>query len=268
MQLPSRAEPWPRVDDHLVEPDTREEMIEGVRIYAQPASLPHASTNVRIDAVMAGNARDDYEVASDLLTRVDHDSDFASDVCVLRRGIDPESGARYLEELAIEIVSSQSLARVTKRAKLWAKRGVRRIFAVFTRKQEVREWLHERETWLTLASDATIDDPILVQPIPVRALLQRDVAERAVIEGFARREVPALLAREQAARDLGMAEGMAAGRKQALVEAIAAVCEVLGLRFAARERAELAALDADALEAALASLRTSRRWPFSDPPSA
>ncbi len=37
------------------------------------------------------------------------ESDFATDVCVRKDGVDPETGGRYLEELSFEVAHTQSL---------------------------------------------------------------------------------------------------------------------------------------------------------------
>jgi len=43
-----------------------------------------------------------HPVSTELLTRAGPRSDFATDTCVCRSGIDPRTGSRYLEELAFE----------------------------------------------------------------------------------------------------------------------------------------------------------------------
>lgn len=43
LRAPGREELLPGVDERLVEPEGREEIIEGERIYAAPADAPHAT---------------------------------------------------------------------------------------------------------------------------------------------------------------------------------------------------------------------------------
>jgi hypothetical protein len=57
-----------------------------------------------------------YRVASDLKTRFEKESDFASDSAIVKDGIDPKTDRRYLEEVAFEVVSTQSRADVTTKA--------------------------------------------------------------------------------------------------------------------------------------------------------
>src|SRR6185369_1353300 len=108
LRLPGR-EPFPRVDDHLVRPEvTRDEIIGGRRLVASPAKYPHASQHGRLDYLLQAHAAPGYGEACDLLTRHDQESDFASDACVAKEGVDPNTGARFLEEIAFEVVSEQN----------------------------------------------------------------------------------------------------------------------------------------------------------------
>ena len=58
------------------------------------------------------------------------------DTSVRRAGIDPSTDARYLEELAFEVVSEQSRRDITERAEDLARRGVRRLIAIFVKQSE------------------------------------------------------------------------------------------------------------------------------------
>src|SRR5215475_11566057 len=124
MRLPGRG-PFPRVDDHLVEPEvTRDEIIGGRRIVASPANPPHANQHTRLDYVLLAHAAPGYTAATDLLTRHDVESDFATDTCVYKDEVDPATGTRYLEEIAFEVVSEQNEGVVTEKACRMRRRGV------------------------------------------------------------------------------------------------------------------------------------------------
>ena len=69
-----------------------------------------------LDYVLRAHVAPGYRAAADLLTRHDEDSDFASDACVLKEGVDPATGRRYLEEIAFEVVSEQNERDVTEKA--------------------------------------------------------------------------------------------------------------------------------------------------------
>ncbi len=49
-----------------------------------------------------------YVASPELLTRTETESDFATDVCVRREGVDPQTGGRHLEELAFEVANTQT----------------------------------------------------------------------------------------------------------------------------------------------------------------
>lgn len=63
-----------------------------------------------------------YKSSIDLLTRFGEGSDFASDVCIRKDGSDAE-GCRYLEEVAFEVVSTQTRRHMTIRAEDMTRRG-------------------------------------------------------------------------------------------------------------------------------------------------
>jgi len=227
--LPGRG-PFPRVDDHLVEPEiTRDEIIGGRRIVASPAQPPHARQHGVLEYVVQAHVRPGYTAAVDLLTRVDEESDFATDTCVQRDGVDPETGTRYLEEIAFEVVSKQNQKLVTEKARRMHRRGVRRIFAVWAKTRRVCEW--SAESWRPLEAGAQIEDPCLVAPLTVGALLDAAAADNAVVEALAAKGNPALQEREAAAEARGEAKGVA--------QSILGFLEARGLAVSEARRQEI-----------------------------
>ncbi|HYO15054.1 MAG TPA: hypothetical protein VE685_17815 [Thermoanaerobaculia bacterium] len=208
MHLPRRGL-FPRLDDHLVVPElTREEIIGGRRVVSMPAKPPHATQHTRLDYVIEPNVAPGYQAATDLLTRHDEESDFASDTCVFKDGADPETGARYLEEIAFEVVSEQNDGLVTEKAVRMHRRGVRRIFAIWVKGQRICEWASENRNWRLLDHGASIEDPCLVKPLAVAALLDAAAADHAVVEALAAKGSPAIQERDAAAKAVGMAEAI------------------------------------------------------------
>src|SRR3954471_22248750 len=205
MRLP-RRDSFPRVDDHLVEPEvTRDEIIGGQRIVAMPANPPHANQQNELDFILRTQAAPGYRAAADLLTRFDEDSDFASDACIYRDGVDPATGARHLEEIAFEVVSEQNEGVVTEKARRMRRRGVRRIFAVWVKTHRVCEWSPESESWRLLTADARIAGPGLVTPLAVVGLLDAARADYAVVEALAAKDSPAIRERDVIAEARGIA---------------------------------------------------------------
>jgi putative restriction endonuclease len=201
LHLPGRG-PFPPVDEHLVEPEvTRDEIIGGRRVVAFPAEAPHADQHGQLNYVLRAHVAPGYVAAVDLLTRVDQKSDFASDVCVRREGVDPQTGKRHLEELAFEVVSEQKEQDVSEKALRMHRRGVRRIFAIFIKSRQVCEWSSEGQgSWRPLDLASSIEDPCLAKPLAVAALLDAAAADDAVVEALAAKDNPALRRRETQAR--------------------------------------------------------------------
>ncbi|MEE8586585.1 MAG: hypothetical protein V3T83_17220, partial [Acidobacteriota bacterium] len=186
-----------------------------------------------------------YRVATDLLTRFDELNDFASDTAVLKDGTDPATGARHLEELAFEVVSEQQSEKVvTKKAPTMLRRGVRRVFAVFLKKGELREWqsgenaLH-RGRWVLVDPDSSIEDPSLSMPVPVGAILDAARSDDAVAEALLARGNPVLRRNRAEAHAEGEARGEARGEAKGKAGAILTILEKRGLAPDADARSRL-----------------------------
>lgn len=250
LQLPGR-DLWPGLDDRLVEPEvSRDEVIGGRRMVAQPAKRPHGKQHFVVSYVLGAHLAPGYSAAVDQLTRYDFESDFASDACVFRDDEDPEAESRSLEEIAFEVVSKQSQKVVTEKAVRMHRRGVRRIFAVFLKgRRRVCEWAPQTQSWVTLDPEARIEDPCLAVPLQVSALLEAATAEKTVVAALIAKGNPQLQSREAAARSEGAARGKA--------EAILAVLESRGLAVGKAQRewilgcGDLARLDRWSRRAAL-----------------
>jgi hypothetical protein len=248
LHLPGRG-PLPRVDDHLVQPEaTRDEVVGGQPMVAFPAQPPHAKKQMYLDFVLRAHVAAGYDGAADLLTRHDESSDFATDACIYKDGTDPETGTRHLEEIAFEVVSEQNESVVTKKAVQMARRGVRRIFSIWLKgPQRVCEWSPQSQSWRLLDRASSIEDPCLVAPLAVAALLDAAAASKAVVEAMAASGDPTLLAREAAAKAEGKAQGKAEGKAEGKVEgkaegkaeAILQVLEARGVAVSPSQRQEI-----------------------------
>ncbi len=231
--------PFPNLDDHLVEPEiTRDEIIAGQRVVLSPVEEPHAIQHTRLNYVLSSYVAPGYRGASDLLTRHDEESDFATDTCVLKDGVDPATGGRYLEEIAFEVVSEQNERWVTAKALRMHRRGVRRIFTVWVKgPRRVCEWSPESQSWRPLEAGARIEDPCLAAPLAVAALLDAAAADKAVVAALVAKGNPKILRRE------------AAAEAKAVAKAILAVLEARGIAVNAAQRQEiLRCLDRDRLD--------------------
>jgi hypothetical protein len=232
--------PFPGVDDHIVRPETREEMVRGELILAQPAEPPRADCHARLDYVTATHVRTGYIVSSHLLTRFGLESDFATDVCVRKAGTDPETGNRYLEELAFEIVDEQSLHHITIRAEDIAARGVRRLIVIFVEPGTVTEWSSAEHRFVPLPLDGVLEDPTLAQPIPIRAMLDTGAARQAVAAAvWAQDDNPWILARKQELSQRARPQGREEGRAQGRQDSLLVILEARGLHPSEDQRATI-----------------------------
>jgi hypothetical protein len=125
-----RHSAWPRVSDYVVETETDFELFQG-QIREVPHAGPlHGRQLGQVNAVLGAYVARGHGVALFLLTRQDADNNFASDISIRKNGTDPDTDDRYLEELAFEIKSTLVPEELEQRARIMARCGVRRIFAI------------------------------------------------------------------------------------------------------------------------------------------
>lgn len=207
----------PAVDERLVMPETRYEIIDGRVHYVAAADEPHGRRHSRLCALLEAYAAEGYNVASDMLTRTSTIDDMAPDVSVYPIARDPETGGRKLEELAFEIASTQRLSDAAQKAAKLSGRGVRRIFALDVKRDRVLEFAAHTSSWQILARDATIQDRALAAQLPARELCGAAHADDAIARALIAKNNPVF------------AGALAEGRVEALAEAILVVLESRGL---------------------------------------
>jgi hypothetical protein len=217
---------WPRVSDYAVEPESGQELFDGEVREALPAGPKHGDQHNQVDYVLRAYIAPGYGASTDLLTRQAVPHNFASDTSIRKKGTDPETGDRYLEELAFEIKSTQSAEDLEQRARIMVARGVRRIFAIPVRGDAagseiiagpVAEWMATEERWRMYRDDEVIADPCLFQRLPVRALLDAVEADDAVAQALLGKGNRVIIKygdeRYRAGEEKGRKDGEEKGRK-------------------------------------------------------
>jgi hypothetical protein len=116
------------------------------------------------------------------LTRTSKVDDVAPDVSVYPDAPGIETDHRQLEELAFEVVSTQSLGNVAYKAAKLAGRGVRRVFAIDVERSRALEWSQELETWRELDPSGEIDEPALEVPLPIAELIGVSAIRTSMVE--------------------------------------------------------------------------------------
>jgi Uma2 family endonuclease len=208
----------PPIDERLVEPETRYEMLDGELMYVAPSDPPHGNRQAKIAALVEAHVAQGFEVATELLTRTSKIDDFAPDVSVYPMDLDSRTGRRQIDELSFEVVSTQrmSLAEV-KAAKLTA-RGVRRVFAIDVEHERALEWLPAQESWRVLDIRSYIEDPSLAVALPVAALVSEASADNDVARALVIKRNPVFEEVRESDRAEGRSEGRAEGRAEGLAE--------------------------------------------------
>ncbi len=172
-------------------------------------------------------------MATEMLTRTSKIDDIAPDVSVFLREPDPVTGGRRLEELAVEIMSTQTIANAAKKAAKLSGRGVRRVFGIDLQRGRLLEWSRELDTWSIIDATTDLVDPVLAAPLPFAALLDAGRTDDVVAR--------ALLAKRNPLIAASLAHAHAEGRIEALVEGVLAVLVGRALTISAAERARIVA---------------------------
>jgi Uma2 family endonuclease len=189
-----RRLPRPAVDDRLVMPETRFEILDGKVEYVPPADEPHGVRQTKMAGLLEMHVVRGYQCASDMLTRTSAKNDVAPDASVYPAARDPVTGGRQLEDLAFEIVSTERLSHAAKKARTLKKRGVRRIFALDVERRRALEWSPEADSWEALPEDGVIEDRVFVRPLPLRPLIDASEIDDEAARALLAKGNPVLLA--------------------------------------------------------------------------
>jgi Uma2 family endonuclease len=225
-------EELPAIDERLALPEAGYEIIDGVVTFVAPADPPHGERHATVAALIRSHVESSFKVAVDMLTRTSKIDDIAPDVSVFPRAPHPKTGGRQLEQLAFEIVSTQSMSDATAKAAKLAGRGVRRVFAIDLTRRRVLEWSQELATWIVLDPSSWIEDPALAVSLSIGALMEIVDADDEVVRAHVARHHPAI----EAVRAEGRAEGHAEGYAVGTAESIVHVLVARGLQISEHQR--------------------------------
>lgn len=236
----------PDVDERLVMPEAGYEAIDGKITQVCPSDEPHGTYHSRIAALLEAYVVATHLVAVDMLTRTSTKNDLAPDASVFPAERDPATGGRRIEELAFEVVSTETLPHAARKAQKLVARGVRRVFAIDVGRRRALEWSRSTDTWEILALDSAIVDPTLVIPLPVAPLTEAMRADDAVAHALLAKKNPVLQQALDAAEIKGKIEGKIEEKRDALLRLLTRA----GLAPAEADRARiLACSDAADLDA-------------------
>jgi Uma2 family endonuclease len=220
--------PWPAIDDIPFRSGTNVEVIDGEVVVMPGAEGPHGDEHFDLATLLGAVLAPGFVGSAELFTRPGYQEVYAPDVSIRPEGKDPRTGGRHLESLVFEVHDKGDLKRLTHKARTLAKRGVRRVFCIDVRHPDapgVAEWDRRRGAWSALDLDGTLTDPCFLVPVPVRALVDKVLAELTVARGLLARGNPVLqraLADERAqGHATGHATGQRQGHEQGLTEGVA-----------------------------------------------
>jgi Uma2 family endonuclease len=208
----------PDIDERLVEPGTRYEMLDGELVFVPPADAPHGDRHAQLCVVIDTHTGPEFIVSADLLTRTSKRDDFAPDVSVRLAALDPVTGGRQLSQLAFEVVSTQTLGDAGRKAAKLVARGVRRVFAIDVERSRALEWSAELGGWSLLHAGGELADPALRVPLPIESLIHSAKSDDAVARALLAKNNPVLAAYRAEGEAKVRAEGLLEGRAEGLLE--------------------------------------------------
>jgi hypothetical protein len=234
------------VDEQIVMPETRYEIVKGRLRYVRPSKEEHGSRHSKLSALLEAHVVEAYTAASDMLTRTSEDSDVAPDAAVYAVARDPRPGGRRLEELTFEVVSKQRLRAATEKAELLAERGVRRVFALDVKRKRALEWSRARRVWELLPPAGSINDEVFALPLPIAALVEAARVDDAVAAALLAKMNPVLERAIAQHRAEGKAEGVAEGKAEAKAEAVLTVLAARKIPVSMKQGARIRSLHDEA----------------------
>ncbi len=253
---PPPALRMPGVGDRLAIPEAGEEYIDGMRYEVMAGEPEHADPQCQLAYVVRACVAPGYIASTELLTRSDRGSDFATDVCVRRAGTDPQTQQRYLEEISFEIANRQTLAKLDQRAKKLVARGVRRVFGLLVEEENVYEWTRSGARKVR-SLQGQIRDRVFHTPLRIRAILDVAEAKRLVFEAMVNEGDPNLGSYVEKREVKSRAEA----RKETLRSHVEDLCGALGIAWSPERNTAAEAMSLSELEVLWEHLVTRKSWP-------
>lgn len=242
-----RRAAFPDVDERLVMPETRFEIIDGEVEYVPPSDEPHGTRHSKISALLEAYAARGYDVASDMLTRTSLKGDMAPDASVFPAARDPRTGGRQIEELAFEVLSTERLGHAAKKARALMDRGVRQVFAIDVERKRALVWSSATNAWKILPLDGAIEDRALALPLPLRALVDAVSSDDAVAQALLVKKNPVITTALDGAKLEGRAEGRLEGERKGErkgeIRALLAVLAARGLKVRKKQEKQIRATE-------------------------
>jgi flagellar biosynthesis/type III secretory pathway protein FliH len=152
-------------------------------------------------------------------------------VSVYPRAPDPRTHGRQIEQLAFEVVSTQSLRKASDKAAKLVRRGVRRVFAIDVKRSRALEWSAAQNTWRVLKPSGQITDRALDVALPIAALIDSARTDDAMARALIARRNPVIEAMRARGKAEGVRRGEAKGLRRGKAEAVIALLAARRVRL-------------------------------------
>jgi Uma2 family endonuclease len=256
-RFPSKNDSLPAPGELSIPGEDGYELEDGQLVYAAPAGPTHAEFHAALVALLVASVKPSHKVYVDMLTNLGTvpKNELAPDISMVAHYEQDEP--RPLEEVVVEICSTQPLANAERKLRKFANRGVRKLWCIQLSKQAVWQWDHSIDGLRIVPSDGYLEDELLVRPLSVKVLLKTTLQDNEIARALLAKENPVLEQR----LDAVFHQGKDDGRKEGLRVAIHTACEFLAITLDESQQQRLDQADTKDLEDVLAYLKTHKVWP-------
>jgi Uma2 family endonuclease len=229
---------------------------DGQLVNAAPAGPAHAEIHVALVALLVASVKPSHKVYVDMFTNLGTvpKKELAPDISMVAHYEQDEP--RPLEEVVVEICSTQPLADAERKLRKFANRGVRKLWCLPLSKQTVWQWDHKIDTLRILPSVGDLEDELLVRQLPLNVLLTTTLQDSEIAQ--------ALLAKDNPVLEQNRNEGIQLGRKegvQSMRAAIQVIAELVGIILDDIHQTQLERCSLSKLESLSGYLKERRTWP-------
>ena len=237
----------------------RYELSSGHAVYCAPAGRDHAASNLRGGNVLATDPAVEW-AGVDAGFSPNQGDLRAPDIAIGAPDTDENGWIRGVPQLAVEYASiGQDEGDLARKITDLLSAGTRFIWVVrLVGPQRVE--VHEKgQAPRIFALGDQLEAPgILQNPVPVRALFDREAGFDVMLRNLLQREGYTDL---EAVLNEGREDGIELGLTRGLVSAIRSVCAMFAIQLGAEQERQLAELRPAELEALHLRLLQDRRWP-------
>jgi Uma2 family endonuclease len=255
-RFPSKNDSLPAPGELSIPGEDGYKLEDGQLVYAAPAGTAHEELHAALVALLVAFVKSSHKVYVDMLTNLATvpKNELAPAISMVAHYEQDES--RPLEEVVVEICSTQPLANAERKLRKFASRGVRKLWCIQLSKQAVWKWDHRMDGLRILPSDGYLEDEVLVCPVAVNVLPKTTFQDNEIAQALLAKENPVLKRNRDDGIKFGRNEGV-----QSMKSAVQVIADLVGITLDDTQQTQLEQSSLSKLEALSGYLKKHRMWP-------